>query len=518
VLFRSVEIRVDNQTVDATTAFSLLSNAGGKNCIFPILITNRLLFQPANTDKNLLAAILWRTHNDPFVGGVPWNARKDNWEQLVPIFTNLFPQFHNEEVSIQENINLMGKKGVRLASAYEANMKGIIPRLAKTINLKWNETIPANKSLDGVETLKPRAIQNLPAIIHAFMGGRARELSSILHNVFDGRVVDVSGVPVRIYFASGYTQQQLSEIGNAMTEGGCVIAVSGDDSAATWGGICNEFGGEADQSMFDHTQDDGPMRVFMRPVLQLLGFDDNFIDLAYSACKGSYTAKGKRVFVRGFAGTQMPTGITTTTSFNTISTICMYLWFIKNRSRLNSVDQAGHELGFKVKYFPRESLGTITFLKGWFQSDGHSQQWLPLPSAILKLGKVLRNPCEITMFKTKTGTLRYHSPDAVAICAHALSQSYGNIPLNYPILGRFVHTLQRLGSQPRSEIPSLVEGWKPKIPLISLDRASVLENINFRYGIPPSTIQSFEQLLDEITELPAYIEHPVCDLLCEVDY
>jgi hypothetical protein len=196
----------------------------------------------------------------------------------------------------------------------------------------------------------------------------------------------------------------------------------------------------------------------------------------------------------------------------------MYLWFIKNRSRLNSVDQAGRELGFKVKYFPRESLGTITFLKGWFQSDGRSQQWLPLPSAILKLGKVLRNPREITTFKTKTGTVRYDLSDAVPICAHALSQSYGNIPLNYPILGRFVHTLQRLGSQPRSEIPSLVEGWKPKIPLISLDRTAVLENINFRYGIPPSSIKSFEQLLDEITKLPAYIEHPVCDLLCEVDY
>jgi hypothetical protein len=520
-----IKIRVDGLAVTIEEAFALLEE-GGKNETYPILVTNRLLHQPANNEINLLAAVLHRIHNDPFVDCV-YNEveRHKAWKKISLEVCKMLPLFRTASCTIMENIEAMGKKGERLLRAYNEETEGYFQFAGKTINLKWNETLSVNKEVAGVQTMKPRAIQNLPPQIHAKMGGYAREFASELHKAFDGRVHNIYGVGVRIFFASGYTQAQLSEIGVALSNGEVVFAMSGDDSVVGWGYLASKYGtgqfGEADQSKFDHTQDDGPMKVYMRPILEQMGFPKEFIEMAYQCCASGYSIKRGRLRVTGEAGVQMPTGITTTTTFNSLST----LGFFVNMLRKMVVQGCsfapklfGQQVGFDVKYFPTNYFTQATFLKGWWQNGKDGVQWVPLPSAVIKLGKVLKSPLEITKF-VRRGKKMHRSPqEAVDMCAFALASSYGKIDQDYPILGAFCGALERAGDIRGLTCGNLQESWKPRMGGISVDRVAAMEEMCWRYGITVEDIVRVEKLLNSIRKLPAYVEDPVFDKLCSKDY
>jgi len=515
-----ISVFVDGVDVDVAEAFELLGRPLGRNITYPILITNRLLHQPANNETNLLAAVLFRLHNDPFVGN-PFSEKERHakWEKLGKFFVrDLIPDLRCAVCSVEENIRAMGRKGARLERAYRTDIAGLVQFTGKTVNLKWNETITSLKDVNGILTMKPRAIQNLPPLMHAKMGGDARSFADELHRLFDGQTTVVCGVPVRIFFASGYAQARLSEIGRAAQEGHCVFAMSGDDSFVAWGGLKIEFGGEADQSMFDHTQDEGPTRKFMWQILLRLGISLDFCKLAFDACSSGYTIRKGRLFCKGGAGVQLPTGITTTTSFNSMSTLAMFVWFLMNRDRLKGLVDAGLELGFTVKYAARDDIFTSTFLKGWWQQGEQGVDWIPLPSACLKIGKMLNDPISVTRV-TRRGKKSYLSPvEAIQQCSSALAKSYGELDRSYPILGEFLFTMIRLGKQPRKVLGSLQESWKPSMTAVKVDRQTALASIESRYGITVEEVESVERLLRTVVALPSYIEHPVFDKLCDVDY
>jgi len=515
-----LKLLVDGVDCTLEEALEKLGNPPGLNRTFPILITNRLLFQPSNTDKNLLVAIAHRLHNDPFVGGVDEKIRHENWRILGGIVREYLPSVRTFRVKKSENIELMGKKGGRLKKAMDEELAGYFSFGGKTINLKYNETIAANKSIGGVETLKPRAIQNLPALTHAIMGGQARSFSKELHNVFDGKVHFIFGFPVRVFFASGYNQEQLSEIGKAMDSGDIVFTMSGDDSATSWGSINKQKFGEADQSKFDHTQDDGPMKHYMGALLKHMGFSSEFALMALSCCQSGFSFRKGRLIGRGFAGTQMPTGITTTTTFNSMSTFALFVWTLKIVSEGKPCDPtyAGRQLGFDVKYKEFDTLDQITFLKGWWLDGPRGIQWVPLPSAVLKLGKVLRSPVEITRVKIKgQKVVELSLQDAVRACAFALASSYGQIDFSYPILGSFVAKLQKLSLKNELSL-SLQESWKPTMTGVSVFRDGAVNAICQRYGITSTDIEEVENLIALVDSLPAYVEHSVFDALAEADY
>jgi len=515
-----ISVFVDGCCVSVADAFEALGRPVGRNLIYPVLITQRLLQQPANNETNLLAAALMRVHNDPFVGSrFTARERHHNWEKLGRYFCcHLIGDLRCAVYSVEDNIRIMGRKGARLQRAYVENMSGVSLFSGKTINLKWNETITSQKEVNGILTMKPRAIQNLPPLTHALMGGEARSFADELHHLFDGRTFDLAGHSVRIFFASGYDQKKLSDIGRAAQAGHSVFAMSGDDSFVAWGGIRPSFGCEADQSQFDHTQDDGPMKFFMGQILRKFGLSDEFIALAYNACSSGYTLRKGRLFAKGSAGTQMPTGITTTTSFNSLSTLAMFVWFILNEDRFSDLADAGAELGFKVKCFERDDVFTSTFLKGWWQQGEDGVDWIPLPSACLKIGKLLNNPIEITRVIRRGKKHRLGLQEAIRQCSTSLAQSYGTVDRSYPILGEFLFTMSRLGKQPRRVVGSLQESWKPNMTHVAVDRAVALEAIECRYGITVEEVISVEALLRSVTTLPSYIEHSVFDKLCEVDY
>jgi hypothetical protein len=516
----TVEIFVDGILVTARQAFEYLKTGDDRNGLFPILITNRLMHQPANVESNLLAAVLHRLHADPFASGAaPQAIRHANWRALanVLIDNRLLLPFPEYCLTQEQAFALMGRKGVRLERAWNEWVHGRTVSQKKTINLKWNETLSVSKDFGGVLTMKPRAIQNLEPSVHALMAPFARVLNYVMHQNLDGRVLTLGNLPVRIVFASGSTGLQLNAIGEILALGEFTIVVSGDDSVVCFGGLHRYFYGEADQSAFDHTQDDGPCRLFQGAVQEYLGFPKEFTDLAYKCCSQRYTARKGRLFMRGECGTQMPTGITTTTTYNSLSTAMFWVFWALNRERW-SVVEAGQQLGFKVKFEPRDSLTQATFLKGWWmQNSKGAQIWFPLPSAVLKLGKLLKSPLEITRSGRKGKPCRPF-PEAIAMCAKALANSYGDVPDEYPILGAFLRVLRVNGVESPTAMAGMLEGWKPIVTSSYFDRDQACLAVCMRYNVSHSDILSVERLLSKIDHLPAYVQHPVFDRLADVDY
>jgi hypothetical protein len=372
--------------------------------------------------------------------------------------------------------------------------------------------------MDGVLTMKPRAIQNLEPEVHALMAPFARVLNFVMHACFDGQIHTFEGHAIRLVFASGSTGQQLNQVGNWLSDGIPTFVASGDDSVVSFGGLHPEFDfGEADQSAFDHTQDDGPNKIFQGYVQRALGFPREFTELAYEACSSGYTSRKGRFFARGECGTQMPTGITTTTTYNSLATLTMWLFWLLNQDK--TIETVGAMLGFKVKFSGAQNLRDVTFLKGWWlRTIEGPVVWYPLPSAVLKLGKVITDPLDITSFTRRGKRARRSDKEAVEMCAMALANSYSAITSDYPIFGPFLEVLRRLGRVSPSALRRMEESQKPTATGGTLIPDEAVQAIFMRYGITAEDVFRVERLLGQINSLPAYVEDPVFDLLAVVDY
>jgi len=512
----NVSIRIGLTTMKIEDALDCLPG-GGNNTMFPILITNGLLWQPANNARNLLASALWRTHNDPFVGFPPFAVRFDNWHSLQNIYEKLIYNWVDHLLTVEECADLMGQRGKRILAAYQKVKEGNLKKHTKTITLKWNETLPVDKDCNGVITMKPRAIINLDPRIHALMAPFSRAMTDVMHEIFDGKFHSIGKYSVRIFFAAGSTHEQLSELGNALNSSDIVIAASGDDSVVAWGGYplaARSTFSEADQSQFDHTQDEGPLSLacfWMRK----LGAPEEFLDLVKFCCRSDYTSRKHDFSSTGGAGTQMPTGITLTTLLNSMATIAMYLFTIANES--TDLVHSARQLGFKVKLVNCDDIRQLTFLKGWWVDSLSVGEliWLPLPSAVVKLGKLLKDPCLI--FKDKNPHSSYSK------ACYALAKSYGQVPFEYPILGVFLKQLLYCSSQGLYDKPvhglAVLESWKPVVQdyhIIDVDscRAAMCA----RYDITRSDIERVEKLIRKVRSVPCYLEDPVFLSLSITDY
>ena len=517
----TMEIKVDGESVSPDEALELLgTDPRVFNCMYPVLITNGCLRQPANNEKNLLVALLERTHKLAFVGCDPREVRKQTWKALTRAFHNLrmITPGLDRQYTIEECAAKMGSRGRRILDAFHEDAKGTVAHLTKTVNVKANETLSAAKQIrDEEPTMKPRAIINLHAIIHSRMTQLARSLSDKMHEIFNGQVFDVGGIPVQIFYAPGSTQSDLDRIGVAMESGETVVACSGDDSLFALGTL--SFGStryiEGDLAMCDQSQDELSLG-FVAETYRTLGVDEEFIDLFWHCCKADYAAYKGRLVVKGSPGTQMPTGVTVTTPTNTLAVLAMHIKAILERS--TDLTSVGGKLGFVVKVQEHEELGSATFLKGWWRRtrEGGQPIWVPLPSALLKLGKILRNPREIA--RDSKGR-RVDDATATAIVAGNMANCYGKVDFAYPLLGPFLATLSKAGFEGTLTVDAL-ESWKPAprgVPFL-LDPEEAERAIIARYGITRTEILEVHALLSFVPSVPCYVEHPVFFRLRDVDY
>lgn len=516
-----VDIRINGEphTIESALAVLPATVPEGQR-MWAILVTSGLLWQPARSPRNLLAAVVTRIHRDPFVGMASPADRDLEWDRAGQLIISLGwqPGGLFEKSTIPECAAFMGSraKGRRLLQAAADDEAGNYGDLKKEQKLKWNETIPL-KDVDGVITLKPRPITNLDPIYHARTIAEVRAFADYMHAFFDGQPLIVGEVTVRIFFASGSSGRRLNEIGAALNDPWTVtLAVAGDDVAIGWGPLAGLFGaanGEADMSMMDHSQNEGPMWTSLG-LMEVWGVTHETLDALRQCVTASYTAvmryEGNELRMRGHAGVQMPTGATITTTVTSLNCIMMLMGVVRLSQQVQSPDFAClcARFGLTAKYIARPNFHEMTFLRGWWQPTGHDEfGWVPLPSAVLKIGKIMSDYRKLS------------SAGARAV-AFAAACSLGHVPDDYPILGAFLSTLRRLGKETAfAHTWDIRENPHKSVALAEgVDRGSSMMAVCSRYNITEGDVLRAETLLRCVASLPAYIEDPVFMVLAAVDY
>jgi hypothetical protein len=227
------------------------------------------------------------------------------------------------------------------------------------------------------------------------------------------------------------------------------------------------------------------------------------------------------VQIKGQAPTQLKTGSTATCCANSALSISAILYarysiafYSKYHPKVNNptsfFENIGAQIGFTYKLATHPTPFGMTFLKGWWTMDKEKQRlWLPLPSQVIKIGKLMTNPTHI---------IRTTMRKAVYILAYNISLSFGHIPPDYPILGPFLAMLKSFGPQETVAVHLLEKYETISVAPCTVDRAFTLELIEYRYGLSISDVDRVEKLISKVKALPVYLEDMVFQRLAEVDY
>jgi hypothetical protein len=255
-----------------------------------------------------------------------------------------------------------------------------------------------------------------------------------------------------------------------------------------------------------------------------MGVPEEVLNIYDDQFKGNYKAKKvgsneKLLEVIGSVGYQLPTGTTATTEINTINVFLGHVFAFQNPDV--KFDDSMKHLGFdsKPKFFEQHELYKTTFLKGWFiKDDDGNHVWIPLPSLVLKIGKVLNDPCIIT--KEKNYIL------AVAKMAYLISSSM-LIDRKYPILGDFLSVFDRLGiawHYTSEDLEKTFESfqfkpWKDeRFSLTPRMVGQIVENIEYRYGLVSQELCRLKRHFENVQALPSIIFDPAFERMRDVDY
>lgn len=517
-----MECFVHNNKVSVGTFVDLAATQDyAKGKIYPILITQALMYKPAKSAANMIVALASRLHNDPHVDCPPAKERHETWIEQTEdmIEQGLFPGEIEKLESVEDCAKIMGPKGKRIVDADNRDTLGNNHVLSKKINLKTDETIVGHKLVFGSFSIKPRTIVDLEALFHSRTTQEARALAAHLHTIWnEGEIYSYHGYPVRIVFCSGYTGGHLTSLAKYLLDPTCTtILVGGDDSLIRHGKLFIE----GDYSAFDHSQDEGPLVHSFTRWAKAMGASKGFCSLLIQSERQSYTARVGEFVIRGSTPIQLCTGETMTTVKNSVSNAASHLYSLRNG--MKDPVAFAKKLGFTLKMRTHHNLSDATFLKGWWLPDGNGGfAWICLPSLVVKLGKVMTDPATITKtFKTKDGK-NLSREDAIRVTAYGIQLSYGAIPDDYPIMGAFMSTLRRLGlwHERLNEVQIQVEShsYKSMPSVVKLDRQAAVEAVCYRYDLLPEDVFRVEALLNSVDSLPAYVEDPVFSRLVEVDY
>jgi hypothetical protein len=492
--------------------------------IHPLLINNGLMYTPANSMNNLLSCLLYRIHNDPFQECPEPRLRWGNWirlmesplaKQFIIYFNTLCAHEKTCYPSMEEIVKIMGQKGRRIEVCNKRLEEGEEMPPAKSYNVKWNETIPLRELSPGVFDIKPRAICNLDPSVITVTTQLARYITNTCHLIFDGKnSFDTPFGCLKIVFASGYNQAQLSKMFIQMLEAENFLAVAGDDSIYK---ISCEDGtiehGEADFKAFDQSEDDGPNRFAFAHWMKEIGIEKHIIDaIIWIFAKGYKVPprNARNICIVGSGGLQLPTGHTFTTVLNSLNNIFSYMsaW----QTKPFDFPKAALLLGFTAKMrIYGSDYRHLSFLKGWWIPTNIGFVWVPLPSAVIKVGKFLK---PLSYFEKKG--------NPIPICSAMIVNSYFGVDRNYPIFGPFLSCLDRFKSKdPIVSHENVNENdFKPRLETSNyeMDVEATKELIMFRYGIDEADINQVADLYRQVKTLPSYVQHPVFEVLKQVDY
>jgi hypothetical protein len=201
------------------------------------------------------------------------------------------------------------------------------------------------------------------------------------------------------------------------------------------------------------------------------------------------------------------TGIATTSVLNSLANILVSVQVHLNFNDdedLEDLNMSYSLFGLEIKSRSVLPEDGPTFLKGWFLMTGSEFIWHPLPSQIVKMGKILTNPSEIAKHIPKDRRKR----TGYKLAAYALSRSYGNIHPSYPILGPLLAKLEEYGKKSSTHTEKRFD-YKMKVTMQNAGlRTACLKAIETRWGITESEVCSFEAHISNLI-LPCVYYHPL---------
>jgi hypothetical protein len=309
---------------------------------------------------------------------------------------------------------------------------------------------------------------------------------------------------------------------------GVVIIQSGDDSVfrtsvGTWY--------EADYSKFDQSQQRDALE-FSYKIMGHYGMSPVVIAALRESSRGRFKARFKYGAESGFVAGKFkcrPTGGPDTTAGNTVvGALAIWYALVQHGGKFTDpsvlIAWMSVNLGLNIKIFETRYP---TFLRGmWFETGDHIT-WLPVPSMLLKIGKVLTEPAKIVTEKL-VKRLRLSRGEVLRRVAYGMGKSPGLIPFSYPLLGPFCEKLISLGSEGHHGVDHLnvdkyVESYRPTVEHVfrgdeSELRITALQAFAERYSVSIAEIEDAERLIRSVDDLPVFLAHPVFVRLVVVDY
>ena len=556
----SINVTVEGISLTTSELQNFLVETDGnaaRNWLYPVLGVNGMLWSIAKTIRNQLNCLLLRIHKDPhpyYGEGLERlsNQKKvsKSWKTIMSLI-DFKDWLSVEAVTLTEALKAyQGRKKRKAEKALEdiGNGDFILPSENNRdvrIHMKGDETLKLSDLVFDAHTtdifdnihlnmkyIKPRAITDpqtanlmhtLPA---AKTGSNWLKANSGIVRKIDLGDCELSYV---FFYCSGATSEILSRYGEFLVKYldhvDVVIVANGDDT------VVGLFGRlfEGDFSMMDQSHDAWMLSEGRQIIYGILGHMDAASYL-FESCYGPYSAFFKegpvKIQVKGFRFPQLATGISDTTFWNSLTCIVSYLYvaiFLKvsERSTTRSFDckllkTVFRELGMNIKVFEKSRLTDCTFLKGWWvpgTSSDYPYVWMPLPSQVLKLAKVLKNPKSI-----------YRNSAPYKAHAKAVSSTLKNVSRRYPILGDFLRVYDRLGDQTpvyRDSSSRRVHEnpFKTEIDtLLPFDLEALKTQIFTRYSLSPLDLEEIKHLFDQVSTLPSFVSHPAMINLRLVDY
>jgi len=207
---------------------------------------------------------------------------------------------------------------------------------------------------------------------------------------------------------------------------------------------------------------------------------------------------------------QRATGGPDTTIGNTLTNMMSVLYFLASDRSLEELPLSQLRLGFLAKLQAHHRPNLATFLKGWWVPGVDGYVWVPLPSQVIKLGKIMTDPQAI--FK------QLPAPDAWKAAAASMAASYGYVPREYPILGAFLDRYTNLTSV-TAELKG-EESFRYRVKRTEtarIDRAETLTMVAERYSTTEAEIEEVELEILQ-TPFPGIMTHALWAVIARRDY
>jgi hypothetical protein len=470
--------------------------------VYLILATNGLLFRPRTSPINIMYALQRRTFARPKY----WRETNNEWLSALKTLLGILKSPGCLEREEDWYLLLDGpKKKLYIETR----------RQMDTGYCKDQDTGVFSKTDETLAKPKPRVILNVPKKVQCITQPELRPVTKRFATWADGiTFFQVFDVRFTLYFAYGVVALDLSTWWErVILLPGCYhLIFMGDDSLLLDGYSSPPRWYEGDFKQFDQSQGEDALQSAVA-VMVRLGLSPSVAEEELRSYTCRCKVRYKEYFRFEFLAKWLrATGGGATSLGNSIVNCLAWVHLLTT-----------HRPGTLTEVIISRSMAKLgleivgawsshpTFLKGWWVVG----QWWPLPSQVLKLGKVTTAPTTIVRHKqSERATFRD--------VAHALAVGLGPIPKGYPLLGPFLHRMRAAG-RPRALHGKITESNPHKVRVthvsrwVPADREAALDMIAMRYHLPKDEVVEMEGLILR-SDIPGFVFHPGFLVLVRSDY